>query len=323
MCNMIINDNLINVNEKSENLNAQVKNFEKHKRLALSIQSALANMHRLKGFNNEKLEQNFTAKGLAILNCGTSLGFTRYYNTDNTTKLSHANFCKNRLCPMCAWRWHLKYNAILRRTFTILGEGDYYHLVLTIPNLKVITKDIIQQLNRKASAFIKKQFNTIDYFKGFELTIGEDGTYHPHYHIVLYYPKGMSSIPTKKEIQTNWAKLTGYGQYNIINIDKCTTNTVSIELTKYILKFENSTKEEFIINSIQTIYLALKGLRKFSTSGLVKKAEEQAKIELENENIEELKELQKYDYETTFYKWLGTCYEQSGKYQRTRFKEDN
>lgn len=309
---MSISENLVNVKEKNQTLAMNLKNYAKHKNLALTIQKTLASFYKRKEFKSEKLEDRFSHQGLAILNCGNSLSFNKYHNEEKTIKLNHANFCKNRLCPMCAWRWHLKYNAIIKRTFQILGKGHYYHLVLTIPNLKVINKQILLNLKERASLFLKKYMKINDYFLGFEMTIGKDKSYHPHFHIVLFSAEKLE-LPTKKEMQTIWAQFTGYGKYNIINIQECSENEVSLELTKYILKFETKEdQEELIKETLYPVYVALKGLRKFSTSGLVKKAEQQAKKELEEEYLEEILALKEFDYDTYFYEWLGQSYEQTG-----------
>lgn len=275
--------------------------YKKHKSLAENIQKTLASFYEKPTYHGGV---EYTSTGINILNCGTHLSFRRFFDDDETTKLNSANFCKHRLCPFCEWRLHLRNSAILERTFKILGEKDYQHLVLTIPNLKFINKQFILDLRENATKFIKKYLGIKDYFISFEVTISENGEYHPHYHIVFIKEK---NLPTKKEIQKNWAIYAKCGRnYAICDIKKCTDNKVSLELTKYILKFENgkvSNEALFVLNS------ALHGIRKFSTAGIIKQAFEKAKDEIHIEKFEEMNKLKKFDSEVYFYEWLNGDYE--------------
>ena len=46
-----------------------------------------------------------------LADCANTLIFTTYTRQDGTTyeKLTEANFCGEKLCAMCNWRWQLKY----------------------------------------------------------------------------------------------------------------------------------------------------------------------------------------------------------------------
>lgn len=291
----MITENEIKSNKKNEETTKEQLNiFTKHKRKAEKLQHLLGSLYTTEG----------SSRGAAVNRCGTELWFRRYNNVEKT-KLESANFCKHKLCPFCAWRWHLKYSRILSKTFEVLGEGEYYHLVLTIPNIKKITKEFIIALREKATTFLKSYLKIKDYFLSFEITIDKEGGYHPHYHVVFKHSK---KLPTKKEMQTNWAKISCCGnKYAIIHIDKCTRDTkgISQELTKYILKFDDEliTKENLL-----DIYKSTKGIRKFSTSGAIKEAEKKAKSNIDTEDFKSLQELGD-DYNIDFYKWIGGAYE--------------
>lgn len=282
----MITQNYNKVNEKQ-------LEFSKHKKFALSLQNMLANLYD---------SQQPTQKGSGIRNCGSSLIFEKFRNEDETTKLAGANFCKHRLCPFCAWRWHKKTSTIIDKAFQILGERNYYHIVLTIPNVRYLTKEFLIDLRVRATTMLKKVIKCKDYIISFEITIDKEGNFHPHFHCLCI----LDNVPTKKFLQTEWAKVSACGNnYAICDIKKCTDNKISQELTKYILKFEDDTIDT---QKLKVINFAIKGLRKFATNGIIKEAEAKAKDEIAHERFENLKELSKYDSELYFYKWLGQSY---------------
>lgn len=283
------------ITQKEQKVN-DLNEFTKHKIFAKELQETLSK------FYYDEVNKKYSKKGINILNCGNSLTFERFFDDNNTTRLAGANFCKHRLCPYCAWRWHIKYASIIERTFQILKEKNFYHLVLTIPNVKYINKEFLINLRQNSTEFMKKSLKCEDYMISFEITIGKDGTFHPHYHILCI----LNEKPTKKYIQTEWAKIANCGNYAICDIKKCTDNRISQELTKYILKFENDKIES---DKIFIIDKALKGLRKFATNGTIKKAEAEAKKQIQRETFDKIQNLQEYDSELLFYEWLGQAYQ--------------
>lgn len=282
------------ITNDEQKVNEILEDFSKHKQFAVKLQEMLADNYKLAGRD--------TVKSWSVRNCGTSLIFKKFHDEANTIKLDNANFCKNRLCPFCAWRWHLKYSKIIEKAFNILELQNFYHLVLTIPNVSELNKKFLLDLRRKATYFLKKILKCNDYMISFEITIDRFGNYHPHYHIICIFNKP----PTKKFLQTEWAKVSKCNNnYAICDIKKCSDNRVSQELTKYILKFEDC---QISMEQLKTIDSALFGTRKFSTSGAIKKAETEAKLELEMQNEDEIAELSAFDSELLFFKWFEGSY---------------
>lgn len=287
----MITQNKLEVNEKLEN-------FELHKNFALNIQQKLSNIFKKPRTNNP------TRKSENILSCGSSLEFQHYFNEEDTRTLHSANFCKHKLCPMCAWRWHIKNNYTLSKAFEILGQQNYYHLVLTIPNLKFITKEFLISLREKAGIFMKKVAKSIDYFLSFEITIDKNGCFHPHYHIL--YINHLEKPLTRKQIQTEWAKISNVGtNYNICKQTKCTSNKVSQELTKYILKFEDIQPSE---EQLKIIDMATKGLKKTCARGEILQAKLEAEKIIDKEAFEKMQQLKIYDSEIEWFRWFNGTY---------------
>ena len=291
--------------QKIEFVNEKIDEFNEHKNFAIDLQRKLSliydkrNLYVTTTYNNSKSEN--------ILKCGSHIEFERFQDGKQTTRIYGANFCKHKLCPMCAWRLHLKNAVKFQRVFKYLGKHNYYHLVLTIKNVPNITKDFILSLRQKATKFVKNTMKINDYFLGFELTLDEHGNYHPHYHIIYIKDEGKEF--TKKWLQTQWAYICNYGdKYQIVHNAKCNGNTISRELTKYILKFENISPN---IKQLQTIDKALKGVRKYASNGVFLHAQREIEKILDKEDFNKMCDLQEYESELLFYNWIGQAYELS------------
>ena len=130
-----------------------------------------------------------------VQNCGTLLEFQRAEN-ENEWKLSSANFCRDRLCPMCSWRRTYKIYAQISQIMNVI-ENDYafLFLTLTIPNCSA--DDLPHTIDRLQAGWHKlihyKRFQTAvkGYFKALEVTRNTNrrsksyNTYHPHFHVIL------------------------------------------------------------------------------------------------------------------------------------------
>lgn len=289
--------------QKIEFVNEKIDEFNKHKNFALDLQRKLSliydkrNLYATTTYNNAKSEN--------VLKCGTHIEFERFKDAKNTTRIYGANFCKHKLCPMCAWRLHLKNAVKFQRVFKEIGKHNYYHLVLTIKNVPNITREFILKLRQKATQFIKKTMGIKDYFLSFEITIDKKGNYHPHYHII--YIKDQGQEFTKKWLQTQWAYTCNYGdKYQVVHNAKCNGNTISRELTKYILKFEDISPS---IKQLQTIDTALHHVRKYASNGVFLQAQKDVEKILDKEDFDKMCDLKQYDAELLFYNWIGDAYE--------------
>lgn len=106
-------------------------------------------------------------------------------------KLYRANFCRERLCPMCAWRRSYKIFGQMSQIMNYLG-GNYcfIFLTLTVPNcepeeLNNLIDDMLKGWHKLVN---RKVFKTAvkGFFRALEVTRNKkNGTYHPHFHVVL------------------------------------------------------------------------------------------------------------------------------------------
>ena len=148
-----------------------------------------------------------------VLDCSTFLEFR--LAVDNSLKLSNANFCKVRLCPMCSWRRSLKIFGQVSRVMDHVEENynyKYIFLTLTVKNcygedlrdtLDLMTKAFNTMTRRKA---FKQAVN--GYFRSLEITYNkEDDTYHPHFHMILAVDNSYFTQSRIYLSQNDWTEL--------------------------------------------------------------------------------------------------------------------
>ena len=124
-----------------------------------------------------------------ISKCGNYLEFKRF--SDDTLKLYHAYFCRNRLCALCNWRRSLIIYHQMKDCVNLLSK-DYKFLFLTLtvrnckfPDLADYLDDLKESLNR---LFRRKEVKKIvkGLFYAFEITRNKlEYTWHPHIHICI------------------------------------------------------------------------------------------------------------------------------------------
>lgn len=126
-----------------------------------------------------------------VLDCSTFLEFR--LTIVNDLKLTNANFCKVRLCPMCSWRRSLKIFGQVSRVMDHVEENyNYKYIFLTLTVKNCYGKDLRDTLDLMTKAFNKmnqrKVFKQVvkGYFRSLEITYNkENDTYHPHFHMIL------------------------------------------------------------------------------------------------------------------------------------------
>jgi len=190
-----------------------------------------------------------------VLDCSTFLEFR--LAVDNSLKLSNANFCKVRLCPMCSWRRSLKIFGQVSRVMDHVEENynyKYIFLTLTVKNcygedlrdtLDLMTKAFNTMTRRKA---FKQAVN--GYFRSLEITYNkENGTYHPHFHMILAvndsYFKDTRIYLTQNDWTELWKSCLKVDYTPIVDVRRIKENKekdfgkVVAETAKYTVKPED------------------------------------------------------------------------------------
>lgn len=135
----------------------------------------------------------FEKKSARVSDCGTLLDWV--HDVDKW-KLHNANFCKDRLCPMCAMRREYKVFAQVSKVMDII-QDDYIFLFFT-PTVRNCSADELPSvIDRMQKAWYRligyKAFEKAvkGYFRSLEVTHNTNtfspfyDTYHPHFHCIL------------------------------------------------------------------------------------------------------------------------------------------
>lgn len=130
-------------------------------------------------------------------------------------KLSKAQFCRVRHCPVCQWRRSLMWQARFYQSLpTIVQEhpkARWLFLTLTVRNMPVCElRDALQHMNKSWQRLIKrKEFKAVQgWIRTTEITRGKDGSAHPHFHILLMVPPSWFRGQTYVK-QQRWVELWG------------------------------------------------------------------------------------------------------------------
>ena len=145
----------------------------------------------------------YDSKASRVASCGTELSFVYAISPDGVVsedgKLHSANFCKDRLCPMCAWRRSYKIFGQVSRIMEHIGDKyEYLFLTLTVPSVPAeeLTETISRLVKAWSNLIRQKPFKTAvrGFFRALEVTRNNDPDsksyklYHPHFHVVLAVP---------------------------------------------------------------------------------------------------------------------------------------
>lgn len=133
-----------------------------------------------------------------------------------TRKLQAAEFCRDRLCPMCSWRKSLVTfsqlsDIMLRIDSTTDGLVPIF-LTLTMRNcgssdladcITLLLKSWSRMMNSKQN---RKPFRiAVGWFRALEITYNKkDGTWHPHIHAILLVEPDYFEKPDKYISQEDW-----------------------------------------------------------------------------------------------------------------------
>lgn len=177
-----------------------------------------------------------------IAGCGNTLAFA-LNSEDGKLQLHQAFFCKNRLCPYCAWRRALKTSHVAREVVQMISDSKKYKnspwlfLTLTLKNCEASeVRDTIKLMNKALlKLFRRKKFKNfvLGYMKTIEVTYNaEDDTYHPHLHVLILvtstYFKGDNYVK-QSEWALDWQKATKVDYTPIVNVKRVRRKTTASE----------------------------------------------------------------------------------------------
>ena len=201
---------------KLSNLNLEFKTkFQPKKKLSRKLSRVYSDL-------------GFSKRAKTVYKCAEFCDYdVKLYQGEEFTTLSHCYFCKDVLCPLCAWRRELKlYHQVSRVLDVLNSSGDFSFLFVTltcknIPNSGHALKDTLNTFNKaysnlvrrdRVKSFLRGAFRAIEvtydgeeyispimykrknsYYKSVGLSVGDKNptfdTLHPHLHLIWVVDK--------------------------------------------------------------------------------------------------------------------------------------
>ena len=265
LCDIMI---IPQIGDRVKSLEQTLSEMARHKTLAQDIQRILGEYY---------LEQGKYEKAHWIPQCGNWLKFRQYDNQEQTTKLMAANYCHHQLCPMCAWRRHIKNGAILSAALD--GMESLYMVTLTVDNTPKIERERLREVIKQSTAMLRSM-GCSDYVANLEITYSEEKGFHPHVHAIVYQPAW-----DRAQIAQNMAywrkkwgqRMGGEHGYNILHIAPIEKLGGAVaEVTKYLCK--PMTPQDDIVVAIKELIPAIRRVRQIRAGGEIRKR--MAKVKL-------------------------------------------
>ncbi len=259
-----------------------------------------------------------------VEDCNTFLSFVAD-KTLEKQKLYKANSCKNRFCPVCAWRKARKDALGLSLMMQYIKQEEkkeFIFLTLTTPNVKATKLESeIKRYNKSFRRLTnRKHFKSIakGYVRKLEITYNKKrDDYNPHFHVLIAVNKSYFTDKryyiSQQEWLDLWRDVTGISEITQVQVQKIRQNNNKelYEMAKY-----SGKDSDYLINQkvFDAFYKSLKGKQVLVYSGLFK----EAKKKLKNGDLDYLKEIDptQYIYQI-FYIWKQKEYLASELYDLT------
>jgi plasmid rolling circle replication initiator protein Rep len=230
------------------------------------------------------------ARARRVRFCGSTLRF-RECPDGHEKRLAAAQFCRDRLCPLCQWRRSLVHRQAVRKVLAAVEEMEqvrYIFLTLTVPN---VDEDELGPMLDRMMAALQAWTKTPEWtarVRGFvralEITVNRQTlTFHPHFHLTLVVPDGPDGYfdgrrkgPLwwdKKQWQEAWQSVTGL-PLAIVDVRPIQgMAAAAAEMTKYetkpasILRASDPEGTEW---AVRVVGGALRNRRRVEWSGIMR-----------------------------------------------------
>lgn len=259
-----------------------------------------------------------------VQDCNTFLSFV-VDKTLEKQKLYKANSCKNRFCPVCAWRKARKDAlglSLMMQYIKQQEKKEFIFLTLTTPNVQnEQLEDEIKHYNKSFKKMVeRKKVKSIikGYVRKLEITYNKKrDDYNPHFHVLIAVNKSYFTDKryyiSQQEWLDLWRDVTGISEITQVQVQKIRQNNNKelYEMAKY-----SGKDSDYLINQkvFDAFYKSLKGKQVLVYSGLFK----EAKKKLKNGDLDYLKEIDPTEYiYQIFYIWKQKEYLASELYDLT------
>lgn len=229
-----------------------------------------------------------------IRHCSTYLEFVQ--TPDGERKLHKANFCRERLCPVCQWRRSIKLGRQADKIYKLLTEKGYKHIFITLTIRNCAGRELSNMIDRLGEALARLKRSElwkraiVGSYRALEVTYNRQAdTYHPHFHILAtvkgeYFDKENADYITKDKLIAAWRAAARLDYDPSVDIEGITQKegqsitSACAEICKYPLK--SAEIESTAV--LEIIDRALRGRRLIQWAGVA----QDARRELELDDIE-------------------------------------
>lgn len=240
------------------------RNWKERKRMSIKIAKMMS--------------QYDADRAAKIEHCGTYLEFAR--TPDNKTDLKRANFCRERMCPMCQWRRSIKLGVQAEQIYRALTQEGYQHIfvTLTVRNCKAdelneTVTELIKAAQRLAKTDAYKR-SFVGSYRALEITYNaKENTYHPHLHYLMTVDNDYFCTDKywdHEKLMQAWKKAARLDYDPSVMIERVTQKkgqtitSACAEVCKYPVK-SYDIKSSFVLEAIDK---ALRGRRLIQWGGV-------------------------------------------------------
>ena len=263
----------------------------------------------------------YDKKYMSVKECGTFLEFCMCVETGEVA-LTGANFCRDRLCPMCAKRKSLKEFSNLSKVLDILNKNNQYRYLFCTLTLKNCEYDELSKtldtIKSGFTNFIKSHFfrgknkQFLGCFKSIEITINTTTReFHPHIHLLIavdkyYFSKYNLFYIDNQKLKEEWQVCLGIDYLPMCDIRSVNNiKKATCEVSKYICKSSDYLFYDDITKSSELVSILSDSLynRRFvAYIGIFNKAKKLIKNN-DNINIDDIDKNKELNYIFSRYQW--------------------
>lgn len=256
-------------------------------------------------------------------NCATFVGLV---NDNGIIRIATSNFCRKRICAVCAWRRQIRFVTQMRPVLDLITNNfDLIFVTLTVKSCK--SDEVKSNIDVLLNGFrnltrltrIKKAWKGM--IRSIEVTYNTEKSgkeYHPHIHALVAVERDYwhsKDYITQKELCRLWQNVACLEYTPVCHIERVEQNQANkeraaLEVIKYALKPSKLTAEV-----VETFITSMAGRRLISFTGVIAKARKALKQLDYDTYLTDIEEMTKNKYQGTLYKFdpTGGLY----KYYRT------
>lgn len=201
-----------------------------------------------KGYNKKVIDwlesEGQFEKAENVRECATMIGIT---DVDGVAHVTKANFCRERICSVCAWRRQSKFVAQMSPVMSLLEKKGYEFLfvTLTVKNVEYVKLgDCVDLLLKGYDRLLhnkKVKTGWCGKVRSLEVTFNSDTkTFHPHIHILVAVHKNYfksEDYISLDELISIWKKSVRADYKPSVEIQKVTDGEKgAVETLKYAFK---------------------------------------------------------------------------------------